>query len=181
MTRPAPQWITRLTPVLTAALLLTGCASKSEHPDSAGKPKHRDIPVQAEADLFSAASRGDETALEVLRDFAESGYANAQWDVAMLYQHGFGVPKNLVEAVAWYRKAAEKGNLVAQESLGLMYEEGEGVPKDLVMAYMWVNLAAEQSEDKSGYANATRSDLEKQMTPDQIAKAQKLSREWKPK
>ena len=48
----------------------------------------------------------------------------------------------------------------------------------MVLAYMWVNLAAAQGEDK--YKDV-RDALEKVMTPAQIAEAQRLSREWKPK
>jgi hypothetical protein len=43
---------------------------------------------------------------------------------------------------------------------------------------MWANLAgASGSED----AKAFREAISKGMTPEQIAEAQKLSREWKPK
>ncbi len=43
---------------------------------------------------------------------------------------------------------------------------------------MWYNLAVAQ-----GYKDAGkwRDSLAKQMTPEQIAEAQKLAREWKPK
>ena len=95
-----------------------------------------------------------------------------------MYAHGDGVPKDAVQAVSWYRKAAEQGNASAQANLGLMYYRGEGVPKDYVTAYMWRNLAAAQGEE---IAKKARDALEKDMTPAQIAEAQKLSREWKPK
>jgi hypothetical protein len=43
---------------------------------------------------------------------------------------------------------------------------------------MWANLAgASGSED----AKTNMKDISKRMTPEQIAEAQKLSREWKPK
>jgi TPR repeat protein len=56
-----------------------------------------------------------------------------------------------------------------------MYANGEGVPEDYVLAYMWWNLAAAQGyEDAQG--NKDR--LEQRMTREQIAEAQRLSREW---
>jgi TPR repeat protein len=58
-----------------------------------------------------------------------------------------------------------------------MYADGDGVPKDLVIAYMWLNLAAAKGEPN---AKANRDNIERQMTPDQIAEAQRLSRQWKP-
>ena len=52
-------------------------------------------------------------------------------------------------------------------------------PQDLVLAYMWLNLAAAQGNE---IANETANELkdltEARMTRDQIAEAQRLSREW---
>ncbi len=59
-----------------------------------------------------------------------------------------------------------------------MYEEGKGVPKDYVMAYMWFNLAAAQG---NGGAIIFRDTLGKNLTLEQIAEAQRLSREFKVK
>ena len=57
-----------------------------------------------------------------------------------------------------------------------MYANGEGVPKDPVQAYMYFNLASPTNSD----AAEARDTLAKQMTGDQIATAQHLTREWKP-
>jgi TPR repeat protein len=77
-----------------------------------------------------------------------------------------------------YRVDAEKGNASAQFSLGFMYEIGQGVPQDYVQAYMWFNLAAAQG---TRGAAEWRERLATRMTPAQIAEAQKLASEWKPK
>ena len=95
-----------------------------------------------------------------------------------MYFRGEGVPKDSVQAVAWFRKSAEQGKSTAQYALGLMYFRGEGVPKDLVIAYMWINLAAAKGDED---AKKARENLEALMTPAQIAEGQRLSREWKPK
>ena len=80
--------------------------------------------------------------------------------------------------LSWYRKAAEQGHAKAQLNLGIMYFTGRGVPQDYVQAHMWFNLSAAQ-----GDADATknRDIVAAKMTPAQIAEAQKLAREWKPK
>ena len=62
----------------------------------------------------------------------------------MKYATGEGVPKDAVQAVAWFRKAAEQGHASAQSNLGAMYATGEGVPKDAVQAVAWYRKAAEQ-------------------------------------
>ncbi len=82
-------------------------------------------------------------------------------------------------ALKEWRPLAAQGNAAAQALLGMMYyEEGQGVPKDYVQAYMWLSLAAAQ-----GYERATklRDKLAKKMTPSELAEAQRLAREWKPK
>ena len=56
-----------------------------------------------------------------------------------------------------------------------MYADGEGVPEDDVLAYMWYNLAAAQGDE---IAQSNKGRLERQMTREQIAEAQRLSREW---
>ena len=58
-----------------------------------------------------------------------------------------------------------------------MYGKGHGVTQDYVQAYMWYILAAQGEKD----TGELRDGLAKQMTPAQIAEAQKLAREWKPK
>ena len=109
---------------------------------------------------------------------ADQGYVGAQVSLGEMYAKGDGVPHDAAQAVAWYRKAADQGHPFAQSHLGAMYYKGEGVPKDLVLSYVWRNLAAAQGDEDSKTA---RDLLEKVMTPQQIAEAQKLSREWKTK
>jgi TPR repeat protein len=112
------------------------------------------------------------------RRAAEQGHSKGQWLVGDAYAFGEGVPKNLVEAAKWYRRAAEQGVQFAQHNLGVMYFSGEGVPQDYVLAYLWFNLAAAAGNDD---AKKNRLKVERRMTATQIADAQKLSREWKPK
>jgi len=94
-----------------------------------------------------------------------------------MYYNGQGVQRDYVEAAKWVRKAAEQGYAPAQADLGVMYWNGQGVPQDAVLAYMWLNLAAAQEPD----AAAERDVAASEMTPDEIAKAQRMAREWMPK
>jgi hypothetical protein len=84
------------------------------------------------------------------------------------------------EAAGWYRQAADQGLPRAQYELGNMYERGEGVLQDYVRAHMWFNLASRGVDDRQNAIN-NRDKLAQRMTPAQIAEAQKLAREWKPK
>ena len=115
---------------------------------------------------------------------AEQGHGGAQTSLGVRYRYGRGVPEDDVEAVRWFRLAAEQGNAEAQYNLGTLYAEGEGVPQDNVLAYMWFNLAAAQGDagfiSLSGHEDAEsgKAEIEQQMTREQIAEAQRMSREW---
>jgi TPR repeat protein len=89
------------------------------------------------------------------------------------------------EMVKSYRRAAEQGVAEAQHNLGHMYRVGLGVPQDYVQAHMWFNLAASRfpasERENRERAVKNRDIVASKMTPDQIAEAQRLAREWKPK
>ncbi len=78
----------------------------------------------------------------------------------------------------WISGFAYHGDARTQNKLGLIYEKGQGVTQDYVQAHVWYNLAAAQGEKTAGIL---RDGLAKMMTPAQVAEAQKLAREWKPK
>jgi len=75
------------------------------------------------------------------------------------------------------RNAAEQGYAPAQADLGIMYLNGQRAPQDAVLAYMRLNLTAAQEPGAVEDRDAAVS----QMTPDEIAKAQRMASEWKPK
>ncbi|MBN4048158.1 sel1 repeat family protein [bacterium AH-315-O15] len=110
---------------------------------------------------------------------ADQGHASAQVNLGVMYRTGQGVPEDDTEAVRWTRLAADQGHVTAQYLLGFMYDTGEGVPQDYAEAHKWHNLAASRAsaENQTRYA-ATRDRQAKQMTPAQIAEAQRLAREW---
>jgi uncharacterized protein len=129
----------------------------------------------------------------VLQDFAEAkkwlqragdqGNPAVQFDIGEAYDNGrFGVPKDDAEAAKWYRKAADEGYPNAQLNLGLLYLDGPGEPQDYVQAYMWLNLSALRlSGSDRELAFSKRTTVMAKITPDQIAEAQRMAREWKPK
>ena len=109
---------------------------------------------------------------------ADQGNARAQDNLGLMYANGQGVPQNNAEAAKWYRLAAVQGYARAQYNLGVMYANGQGVPEDNVQAHKWFNLAG-AGGDEDGRKN--RDIVAKVMTPAQIAEAQRLASEWKPK
>jgi TPR repeat protein len=138
--------------------------------------------------------------LKWLRRAAEQGDALGQTSLGINYEMGEGVPRDYAEGVKWLRKGAEQGNVMSQFWLSFMYENGSGgVPQDYVLAYMWFILGAAHAEASVAemahrYSldlpkapmpvldfTKERGELTAKMTPEQIAEAQRLAREWKPR
>ena len=147
--------------------------------------------VKAQANLGQMYSDGRgvpqdyATAAAWFRKAAEQCSDRAQLKLGFMYYEGRGVPQDYAAAVSWYRRAAEQGEVRTQHNLGSMYANGQGVPQDYVQAHMWFNLASSRYEasDKEDLAQVVKNrDLvASKMTPAQIAEAQRLAREWKPK
>jgi uncharacterized protein len=123
-----------------------------------------------------AESKDYARAISSFRKAAARGDAKAQNNLGFMYSEGQGVARDYKQAMSWYRKAAAQGDAGAQNNLGLIYYKGEGVAQDYyVEAYKWWTLAGE-----NGYADArkSRETVEKLMTREQIAEAQRRASEW---
>ena len=99
-----------------------------------------------------AANKGDyQTAFKEWKPLAEQGYASAQFNLALMYHEGHGVPQNYTQAFYWYNKAAAQGYADAHCNLGVMYSNGQGVPQSYNQALYWYKKAAEQGDAKAQY------------------------------
>jgi TPR repeat protein len=116
------------------------------------------------------------------RKAADQGDAIAQYQLGKSYLSGHGVLQNFVEAFKWIQGSAELGYAKAQYHTGVMYKSGEGVAENKVLAYMWFSVAASQSNDpENRKAIIARRAVAENMTPAEIAEAQRLAQEWKRK
>jgi uncharacterized protein len=119
------------------------------------------------------------------RRAADADDAAAMFYLGVMFADGQGVPQDYAEAAKWYRRAAERGDAQAQYNLGLAFAKGEGVAADPVAAHMWLNLSTARfpvadSLRRSTAANS-RDAVAAKMTPAELAEAQRLARDWKPK
>lgn len=123
-------------------------------------------------------------AVKWYRRAADQGNARAQYNLGTMYDNGQGVPQDYVEAVKWYRSAAEQGDVLAQNNMGSMYEYGHGIPQGYVRAYMWFNLAVSRSPaaelDRREIAERNRDRVAARLSPEALARAQRMAREWRP-
>ena len=125
----------------------------------------------------AAYERGDyAAALAQWQPLAEQGIARAQNNLGVIYENGQGVPRNVVEAMKWYRRAAEQGYAGAQNNLGLIYALGRGVPRDPMRAHMWFSLAASSLTGELGKSAASSRDtVAAMMTPAQLEQASEMA------
>ena len=92
-----------------------------------------------------AYHKGDyKTALREWQPRAEQGEAVPQYNLALLYDKGQGVPQDYSIAAKWYKLSAEQGFAKAQFNLGLLYQKGTGFSQDYSKAAKWWMLSAEQ-------------------------------------
>ncbi|SFL08142.1 hypothetical protein SAMN05216302_103020 [Nitrosomonas aestuarii] len=80
---------------------------------------------------------------------AEQGYADAQFNLGLMYANGEGVAQDMNQAVELFKKAAEQGHVDAQNNLGALYFMGEGVVRDEDKAIEWFEKAAAQGNEEA--------------------------------
>jgi TPR repeat protein len=92
--------------------------------------------------------------IQTLRQGAESGNLNAQFQLARRYQTGDGVHQDLIEAFKWMQMAAQQDQTKSSRvsdaiyDLALMYEKGEGVTNNLSEAHdLFLQAAAGHQPD----------------------------------
>lgn len=97
-----------------ASMLLAACAG-----DGTMQARHR-----FDQGEYAYSARG-------ISNLAAQGDPQAQMDLGYLYQHGYGVPKDLAKAQEYYQKAADQGLVRADVCLALMLIWSPDIPHDL--------------------------------------------------
>ena len=119
-----------------SCLLLTATCARGAPADAARQ-------ALLAGDFFLAA--------KLYAPLAHQGDAEAQFQLASMYDEGEGVIEDEQEALKWYRLAAEQGHAPAQAALGAAYGAGRGVTRDLAAAARWDRLAALQGHAQAQF------------------------------
>jgi len=82
---------------------------------------------------------------------AKQGDADAQFNLALLYADGKGLPQDYERARYWHRQAARQGHAAAQYSPALMHHKGLGIPPDNAKTARWYRMAAEQGHQAAQF------------------------------
>jgi hypothetical protein len=123
-----------------------------------GKPKASDSVLTAtrQEAILAIQEAVQGTDVNRILNRADAGDSIAQYEMALRYADGEGVPQNYQDAMAWFAKAAANGNDNAQWKLGLGYIKGIGVPHDERKAMVWFKRAANHGDIR---AQSALSDL----------------------
>jgi TPR repeat protein len=114
-----------------------------ETPKTPPSPKSITISALADSDEREDA--------EIVKMKALKGDLDAQFEMVVRYEGGYGVEKNLETAFMWLRKSAEGGNVSAQTELAVWYSRGTGVKQDWTQAFQWSMKAAEGGSREAMY------------------------------
>lgn len=110
------------------------------------------------------------TAVVWYMEMAKSGDADAQYNLGSIYETGFGVKADILEAVDWYEKAAEQDHQLAQLKLGILYVLGDGVRQSIIKGTNWIHSASENGNKFAAelYAKVLSPDVVLDMTSDEV-------------
>lgn len=85
-------------------------------------------------------------AIPILKQAAELGNAESQYNLGYCYQAGVGVDQNLEKAIEWYLKSAEQGFNDALYQMMMAYGNGSGVEQNMVKAFSYALKCAENND-----------------------------------
>ena len=112
--------------VLFSGLLAAGVAGAGAMEDGQSAYAHRDF----------------DAALKLLQPLAQSGDAQAQATLGLMYNTGEGVTQDFESAIRWWRLSAVQGNALAQVNLGLAY----GIQQKFDRAYVHMMVDDHRSD-----------------------------------
>lgn len=126
-------------------------------------------------DRGRGVGRDDAAALGWYRRAAAQGVAEAEHALGVFHAAGRGVAQSHVVAAEWYRRAAERGYADSQLAIGILHQLALGVPEDAIEAFKWFDIAAVTGREE---AAVFREEVAAQMTPAQIAEADRRAQAW---
>jgi TPR repeat protein len=130
----------KVLPIFAVLLLSVGAVPAQEHLPSS---------TQARLAIWVHVKSLGQSDLPGLLSEAQSGDRKAEHLLALVYEEGRLVPKDLATARTWMLKSAEQGYVPAQDGMGEMYLNNvrhDGPIPDYGEAERWLRLAAFQGD-----------------------------------
>lgn len=122
------------------------------------------VPHAAQAGVYGNGMAAYQTgnyplALDQWKPLAQNGHAQAAYNLGFMYEFGYGMDANHVEAFNYYLRAAQLGHTQAQQTMAWMYERGKGVTADRAQATRWAEIAASSTSPHNA-ASPTAMDMQ---------------------
>lgn len=128
-----------------------------------------------QAGIEAFRSKQFDVALKELQPAAEKGDLDAMYYLGQMYASGFGVKKDLKQAVELYGKAAEQGHVPSQTEFGTALALGDGIKQDVGAGLKWLFIAA-KTGDPTAKEYATR--FARYMSRTVVLTARKEATDW---
>ena len=128
------------------------------------------------------APQDEAQALIWFRKAADQGNTDAQNGLGVMYSTGHGARRTM-RGRKVVSQSSTPGEANAQYNLGIGYAEGRGISRDYAQADLWFNLAASLAKDAKTRDDAThnRDFIAKRLNSAELAEAQRMASEWKPR
>ena len=87
----------------------------------------------------------------VAKDEKNSKRSDAMFNLAIIFDNGFGISPNKTRALFYYEAASDLSNIYAQYNLGWKYYNGENVNKDVIKAFQLYKDASDYGHPQAMY------------------------------
>lgn len=125
--------------------------------------------------LGQGVEQDKEEARRWLTPAANQGHPYAQFLLGKMLEAGEGGPVDAASAKKYYELAANYGLVDAQYRLGLLLASDRSNGASLISAYKWLVLAQDKVEESA----KTAQELQKLLTPSQLAQAEREIEKWR--
>ena len=88
---------------------------------------------------------------KVAADESNEKRSDAMFNIALIYDNGFGIQTDKTRALYYYKAASQLSNKYALFNLGWMYYNGENVNKDVIKAFDLYKLASDFGHPRAMY------------------------------
>lgn len=88
-----------------------------------------------------------EKAIPIMKQSAEKGNAEAQYNLGYCYHFGTGVEKDNKKAIEWYSKSADQGFNDGLYQMMMAYGNGDGIEQNLEKAFYYALKCAENNDE----------------------------------
>ena len=87
----------------------------------------------------------------VAKDEKHPKRSDAMYNLAVIFDNGFGISANKTRALFYYEAASDLSNMYAQYNLGWKYYNGENVNKDVIKAFQLYKAASDDGHPQAMY------------------------------